>query len=93
MFNQAANETQVLPTTVHLWIDPLPRSGYANMAADELLTRRPECWLRIYGWSRPAVSFGYFDTAEIRAGRFGIGIQADVQVQRESLAECVHQVG
>ena len=38
-------------------------------------------------------SFGYLDTAEIRAGRFGICIQADVQVQRESLAEGVHQIG
>lgn len=40
------------------------------MAADELLSRRPECWLRIYGWAIPAVSFGYFDTATEAASIF-----------------------
>lgn len=49
---------------LHLWCDPVPRSGYENMAADELLSRRNEAWLRIYGWAKPAVSFGYFDTTE-----------------------------
>lgn len=64
MFTQEVQDaTRHLPKKVYLWVDPLPRRGYANMAADELLTRRPECWLRIYGWSVPAVSFGYFDTA------------------------------
>ena len=53
----------VLPKAVTLWVDPVPRSGYRNMAADELLSRRSESWLRIYTWDRPAVSFGYFDTA------------------------------
>lgn len=48
--------------TLRLWCDPIPRTGYENMAADELLLRRPEAWLRIYGWAKPAVSFGYFDT-------------------------------
>lgn len=48
---------------LHLWFDPLPRRGYANMAADELLTTRPEPWLRFYGWAVPAVSYGYFDSA------------------------------
>ncbi len=33
------------------------------MAADELLSRRTEAWLRIYGWLEPSVSYGYFDTA------------------------------
>lgn len=56
-------QSGVLPESVTLWVDPVPRTGYQNMAADELLTRRPESWLRIYGWGRPAVSFGYFDTA------------------------------
>lgn len=64
MFSQDNQDAvRHLPRRVHLWLDPLPRRGYANMAADELLTRRPECWLRIYGWEVPAVSFGYFDTA------------------------------
>lgn len=49
---------------LRLWYDPIPRSGYANMAADELLSRRPEAWLRVYGWAEPAVSYGYFDRAE-----------------------------
>ena len=46
-----------------LWLDPLPRSGYENMAADELLSRRSESWLRVYSWALPSVSYGYFDTA------------------------------
>lgn len=49
---------------LRLWYDPCPRSGYANMAADELLSRRPEAWLRVYRWAKPAVSYGYFDRAE-----------------------------
>ena len=40
------------------------------MAADELLTRRPEPWLRIYGWAEPSVSYGYFDTATTAAAIF-----------------------
>ncbi len=45
------------------------------MAADELLSRRPEAWLRVYGWSRPSVSFGYFDTVGVAASLFpGEGI-------------------
>lgn len=48
---------------LHLWLDPVPRCGYANMAADELLSRRPEAWLRLYAWALPAVSYGYFDSA------------------------------
>lgn len=49
---------------LRLWFDPIPRSGYENMAADELLSRRPEAWLRVYSWARPAVSYGYFDRRE-----------------------------
>ena len=30
-------QRDVLPGAITLWIDPVPRSGYANMAADELL--------------------------------------------------------
>ncbi len=56
-------QRDVLPRAISLWIDPIPRTGYQNMAADELLSRRAEAWLRIYGWALPAVSFGYFDTA------------------------------
>ena len=51
-------QRDVLPGAITLWIDPVPRSGYANMAADELLSRRSESWLRIYTWERSAVSFG-----------------------------------
>ncbi len=53
-----------------LWFDPRPREGCQNMAADELLSRRPEAWLRIYGWDRPSVSYGYFDTAAEAASIF-----------------------
>lgn len=63
-------QRDVLPRAITLWIDPVPRSGYRNMAADELLSRRGEAWLRIYGWALPAVSFGYFDTATEAASIF-----------------------
>lgn len=66
----------VRPARLMLWRDPLPRTGYENMAADELLTRRPEAWLRVYGWAKPAVSFGYFDTSTEAAALFpGEGIE------------------
>ena len=63
-------QSSVLPSSIRLWIDPVPRTGYQNMAADELLSRRGEAWLRIYGWALPAVSFGYFDTATEAASIF-----------------------
>ena len=54
--------------------DPEPHEGAWNMAMDEALLRhatRP--LLRIYRWSRPAVSFGYFgkweDAARACPGR------------------------
>lgn len=49
---------------LRLWYDPLPRRGYENMAADELLMRAEVPWLRVYDWALPAVSYGYFDRAE-----------------------------
>lgn len=59
-----------------LWVDPQPRTGYENMAADELLARRSEAWLRIYGWAEPSVSYGYFDTAATAAAIFpGEGVR------------------
>jgi lipoate-protein ligase A len=42
-------------------LDPEPHSAALNMALDEaLLQRAGSPTLRIYGWSAPAVSFGYF---------------------------------
>lgn len=55
----------ILPQHLSLWADPVPRTGSFNMAADEVLSRRPQAWLRVYGWARPAVSYGYFDTAAV----------------------------
>ncbi len=76
MFSQPAAGLQgIPPQRLRLWIDPLAREGYHNMAVDELLSRRPEAWLRIYGWDRPSVSFGYFDTVAVAASLFpGEGI-------------------
>lgn len=66
----------LLPQSIRFWYDPIPRSGYENMAADELLSRRSEAWLRIYGWARPAVSFGYFDSTPVAAALFpGEGVE------------------
>ncbi len=73
---QAPVPDVLLPQSIRFWCDPIPRSGYENMAADELLSRRSEAWLRIYGWSRPAVSFGYFDSTPVAAALFpGEGIE------------------
>lgn len=66
----------LLPQSIRFWCDPIPRRGYANMAADELLSRRSEAWLRIYSWARPAVSFGYFDSTPVAAAIFpGEGVE------------------
>lgn len=67
----------ILPLeSIQLWLDPLPRTGYENMAADELLAQRSEAWLRVYGWAQPSVSYGYFDTAAVAAAIFpGQGIR------------------
>ena len=73
---QQTKPDALLPQVIRLWCDPIPRSGYENMAADELLSRREEAWLRVYGWARPAVSFGYFDTAAVAASLFpGEGVE------------------
>jgi lipoate-protein ligase A len=43
-------------------LDPEPHSAPLNMAIDEILLRQAdEPCLRIYRWSEPAVSFGYFE--------------------------------
>jgi len=48
---------------LHVWYDPVARSGGENMAVDEWLlanhTGKPI--LRFYDWSTPTVSFGYFE--------------------------------
>lgn len=73
---QQSQPDALLPQVIRLWCDPIARTGYQNMAADELLSRRPEAWLRIYGWAKPAVSFGYFDSTPVAASIFpGEGIE------------------
>jgi len=50
---------------VELLVDSRPRPAALNMALDEVLlreARRPV--LRVYGWERPAVSYGYFEPWE-----------------------------
>jgi len=51
---------------LRVWHDELPRSGFENMAVDQLLME--SCGdiptLRIYQWSEPTVSFGYFNSLE-----------------------------
>src|SRR6187402_3922001 len=42
--------------------DPEPHEAALNMAIDEVLLRTvPGPLLRVYRWTRPAVSMGYFD--------------------------------
>ena len=55
---------------LRVWADPVPRRGYENMAADELLLHRGEAWLRVYSWARSAVSYGYFDTCSVARNIF-----------------------
>jgi len=54
-----------------LWIDPVPRDGPAQMACDEtLLAAAGEPVLRVFRWSEPWVSAGYFiPWQEARAAR------------------------
>jgi lipoyl(octanoyl) transferase len=58
-----------------LWIDETPRPGWANMAIDQTLLERAECfserWLRLYQWSPSCLSFGRHEPASRRydAGR------------------------
>ena len=45
---------------VHLWLDPVLRSGPENMAYDEAILRAAtEPWLRIYSWREPTLSIGF----------------------------------
>jgi len=48
--------------SLDVWRDPQPRTGAENMAVDQLLLEqvvdRP--LLRVYDWSEPTVTFGYF---------------------------------
>jgi len=48
--------------TLDYWYDAQDRSGPENMAVDQLLMERvgENPLLRVYGWSEPTVSFGYF---------------------------------
>jgi lipoyl(octanoyl) transferase len=55
-----------------LWIDQLPRPGYANMAIDQALLDRAqqgECWLRLYAWEPYCLSFGRHEPALRRYDR------------------------
>jgi len=51
--------------SLDVWRDPQPRSGAENMAVDQLLMEQVgreggSPLLRIYAWSEPTVTFGYF---------------------------------
>ena len=44
-----------------LWIDPVPRDGPSQMACDEVLLQKSDgVVLRVFRWSEPWVSIGYF---------------------------------
>jgi lipoyl(octanoyl) transferase len=50
-----------------LWVDDLPRPGWANMAIDQTLLDRAEqageSWLRLYQWQPHCLSFGRHEPA------------------------------
>ena len=52
--------------------DDTLRTGPQNMAVDQLLLQNcaEQVLIRFYGWSRPEVSFGYFDTLESAQAKF-----------------------
>jgi lipoate-protein ligase A len=54
----------------HLWIDEIPRPGWANMAIDQALLDRAERlgegWLRLYAWEPHCLSFGRHEPARRR---------------------------
>jgi lipoate-protein ligase A len=54
----------------HLWLDDIPRPGYANMAIDTVLLQRAdrlgESWLRLYQWEPYCLSFGRHEPATRR---------------------------
>jgi lipoate-protein ligase A len=51
----------VLFDKIVIALDPEPHSAAFNMAVDEVLLKQAQCpVLRIYRWSVPAISFGYF---------------------------------
>jgi lipoate-protein ligase A len=55
-----------------LWIDPVPRPGWANMAIDQALLGRAalgERWLRMYRWDPACLSFGRHEPAARRYDR------------------------
>jgi lipoate-protein ligase A len=55
------NTSGVIFEELLLVLDPEPHGGSYNMAMDEVLLRTAvQPLLRVYGWSAPAVSFGYF---------------------------------
>lgn len=55
-----------------LWVDSLPRPGWANMAIDQTLLERAalgERWLRLYRWEPACLSFGRHEPAARRYDR------------------------
>jgi len=56
------------PKFTRLIVDPTPNSGKWNMALDEALlesaVHRGRCTVRIYRWSQPTVSLGYFQRTD-----------------------------
>ncbi len=53
-----------------LLIEPKPHSGSWNMAVDEVLLEgaieRGQCSVRVYQWSEPTLSLGYFQESDVQ---------------------------
>lgn len=85
------------PSTVRLYRDLSPRPGALNMAIDQALLERAagagECWLRLYTWSPPCLSFGRHEPAERRYDRERIAREGLDVVRRPTGGRAVWHAG
>ncbi len=80
-----------------LWIDPMPRPGWANMAIDSALLdradRQGQGWLRLYRWAPYCLSFGRHEPALRRYNRHYIEAQGLAVVRRPTGGRAVWHAG
>jgi lipoate-protein ligase A len=81
--------------TCYLWISPLPRPGWLNMAIDATLLERAEVgerWIRMYAWE-PTLSFGRHEPVERRYDAAAIAALGLAVVRRPTGGRAVWHAG